>query len=176
MAGKSHESKSSGEIAHISRRLYEEGEITKRFFISLNSAEWEQPVYTIGSGWKVRQILAHFVSAEGAYQRYLQDVLEGGRGAPKEMDIDEFNEAEVPPLSLKPINILLNEFQQARCETIRLVESLSVNDLNRLAFHPWFGEKEVRWYLKLLYRHNLMHLQDIRKVFENTTFASHSEG
>jgi hypothetical protein len=37
-------------------------------------------------------------------------------------------------------------------------------DLTLVANHPWFEEKEVGWYLKLMYRHNTMHRMDIRKA------------
>jgi hypothetical protein len=154
------------ELAHIRSRLTFEGEKTARYFESLSAADWEQQVYTTGSRWQVKQVLAHFISAEQAYQKYIFDVLSGGEGAPRDLDIDAFNEAETPIISAIPIDELLARYRRTRDETLHLTEGLEEADLARLGFHPWFGEKELAWYLKLLYRHNTMHLQDVRKAIE----------
>jgi hypothetical protein len=143
-----------------------EGEKTARYFEALPDADWDQQVYTTGSRWQVKQVLAHFISAERAYQKYLDDVLKGGEGAPRDLDIDAFNEAEAPKLSHLASGELISQYRRARAETLQLVDNLEENDLNRMGYHPWFGEKELAWYLKLLYRHNTMHLQDLRKAIE----------
>jgi hypothetical protein len=154
------------ELTHIRRRLSDEGEKTVAYFGSLLPGEWEQQIYQTGSEWRVREILAHFVSAERAYQKYLDDVLRGGRGAPDDMDIDEFNESEVPTIQGSPAE-LIEDFKQVRIDTLKLTESLDEADLSRSANHPWFEEKEISWYLKLLYRHNTMHRMDIRKALRS---------
>jgi uncharacterized damage-inducible protein DinB len=154
------------ELDHIRRRLTVEGEKTLTFFKSLSTVDWDQRVYTTGSQWHVRQVLAHFISAERAYQKYLREVLDGGPGAPEDMDIDAFNEAEAPKLSKHTSEDLIAMMQVARQDTLRLAENLTEEDLRIQARHPWFGEKEISWYLKLLYRHNTMHLQDVRKALE----------
>lgn len=156
----------SEELVHIRRRLSDEGEKTVAYFESLSPGDWEQQIYQTGSEWRVREILAHFVSAERAYQKYLDDVLQGGKGAPDDMDIDEFNEIEVPTIQGSPAE-LIEEFKQVRIDTINLTDSLDEADLTRIANHPWFEEKEISWYLKLLYRHNTMHRMDIRKVLRS---------
>jgi hypothetical protein len=153
----------SEELAHIRRRLSDEGEKTLAFFESLSDQDWQRQIYQTGSDWRVQEILAHFISAERAYQKYLGEVLLGGGGVPEGMDIDEFNEAEVPKIQGEP-DKLLELFKQVRIDTIRLTESLQESDLSRVARHPWFEEQEVGWYLKLLYRHNTMHRMDIRKA------------
>lgn len=161
------------DLIHIKKRLAEEGEKTIAFFDSLSDLDWDQPVYTTGSGWRVRQLLAHFVSAERAYKQAIQDVLHGGRGVPEGLDIDRFNEQETYPLSLKPVPDLIEDLRQSRAETIRIIQDLDQSDLSRSANHPWFGEKEVGWLLKLLYRHQSMHLSDVRKALETRAPLPH---
>ena len=153
------------EIAHIHRRLSVEGEKTLSFFEALSPTDWEQPVYVTGSEWRVREILAHFISAERAYQKYLDDVLQGGLGAPDSLDIDEFNEAEVSTMQESSAD-LMEAFRQVRQDTLHLTEQLEDQDLSRTANHPWFEGKDVSWYLKLIYRHNAMHRKDIRKAIK----------
>jgi hypothetical protein len=162
-------------LTHIRRRLIEEGDKTLTFFEALDPPDWDQQVYTTGSSWHVRQILAHFISAERAYQAYLRDVLAGGRGAPSDLDIDRFNEAETPPLSRQPVVELIADLRQARSETVRLTEGMDESDLARQAFHPWFGEKDVAFFLKLLYRHHTMHLYEVRRALESRQPNPHTD-
>ncbi len=54
----------SDELALVSRRLEEEGGKMLAFFEELSDGDWEQQVYVTGSGWRIRDLLAHFVSAE----------------------------------------------------------------------------------------------------------------
>lgn len=162
-------------LAHIQKRLAEEGDKTIAFFESLTPPDWDQQVYTTGSGWRVRQVLAHFISAERAYQQSIHDVLQGGRGAPEDLDIDRFNETETPPLSQQPLPDLIEAMRQSRAETIRITQNLDESDLIRAGNHPWFGEHEVGWFLKLLYRHHTMHLYDVRKSLETRAPVPHTD-
>ena len=60
-------------------------------------------------------------------------------------------------------------------EQSRLVfAKLKDDDLTRIANHPWFDDKEVGWYLKLMYRHNTMHRMDIRKSFKRGAPLPHT--
>lgn len=165
----------SESLVHIRKRLIEEGDKTLAFFEGLAPADWDQQVYVTGSGWHVRQVLAHFVSAERAYQARLLDVLHGGRGAPSDLDIDRFNEAETPPLSRQSIPGLIGELRLARSETVRMTENMRESDLSRQAFHPWFGENDVAFFLKLLYRHQAMHLFEVKRSLESGQPNPHSE-
>ncbi len=162
------------ELAHIRKRLKDEGEKTAAFFEALSPEDWVRQIYTAGSGWRVGDILAHFISAERAYQVYLQDVLNGGTGAPENLDIDQFNEAEVATMSGTPAE-LLDTYRQVRQDTLNFTATLKDEDLSRPANHPWFDDKEVGWYLKLLYRHNAMHRMDIRKSIKSGAPSPHTE-
>lgn len=164
----------SSELDHIRRRLADEGEKTATYFEALSPGDWNQQIYQTGSEWGVKEILAHFISAERAYQKYLSVALKGGGGAPEGMDIDAFNESEVPTIAGTPQQ-LIEKFKLVRIDTLDLAESLVEADLSRTASHPWFDEREIRWYLKLLYRHNTMHRMDIRKALRSGSPLPHSE-
>lgn len=162
------------EIVHIRKRLQDEGEKTLAFFTALEPEDWERQVYTTGSGWRVGDILAHFISAEKAYQYYLQDVLKGGSGAPDSMDIDQFNEAEVATMN-EPPEKLLEDYQRVRQDTILMTADLDDSNLSKIANHPWFDDREIGWYLKLIYRHNTMHRMDIRKSLKRDGPLPHTD-
>jgi hypothetical protein len=161
-------------LDHIRKRLKAEGEKTIDFFEALPAEDWDKQIYLTGSEWRVREVLAHFISAERAYQVYLQDVLQGGKGAPDNLDIDQFNEAEVSSMQGTPTE-LMDTYKQVRQDTLQFTAGLEDADLTRTANHPWFEGKDVGWYLKLLYRHNTMHRMDIRKSLKRGEPLTHTD-
>lgn len=161
-----HETESGATLARIRQRLEEEGEKVAAFFEELADAEWDQQVYTTGSGWQVRQLLAHFISAERAFEYFIRDVLKGGPGAPRDFDIDAFNESEVPELDAT-IAELIRAYRSTRSSTLRLVDEVGSADLARRGYHPWFGDSRLEDMLKLIYRHNIIHLRDIRRALSS---------
>ena len=148
----------------ILRRLTEEGEATLEFFRGLDEADWERRIYTEGSQWTVRQVLCHFVSAENGFLRLARNILDGAEGAPEGMDIDEFNEGEVGAMADRTPADLLPEFQRLRAEMVQLVRGMSEADFDREGRHPFFGRSSMEKLLKLIYRHNMIHLRDVRRV------------
>lgn len=154
----------TSEIDHLAQRMAKDGEKTLNYFRELKPDEWRTQVYTTGSEWTVRDILAHFVSAERAFYQLVEDVAAGGSGAPRDVDIVDFNEHEVPKLHPFTQEELLEAFDQARSESVQLTQNLEPEDLDKVGYHPWFGEVEVRDMLKLVYRHNMIHLRDVRKA------------
>ena len=138
--------------------------------------DWDRLVYTRGSQWAVRHILAHFVSAERAYLHYMRELLDGGRGVPRDFDIDAFNESQVLSLSPLPHAELVRSLRRARSETVAFVAGLSASDLDRRGYHPWFGETDLGFMLKLTYRHPMLHLRDVRQALQTGEPVPHGEG
>jgi hypothetical protein len=63
-----------------------------------------------------------------------------------------------------PPGELIEQFRQERENCIALVHRLSQEDLQKSGRHPWLGVAPVEEIVKLLYRHNQIHLRDIRKA------------
>jgi len=164
------------EIEHLQQRLALEGGKIADFFESLAAEDFDSRVYTSGSQWAVRHILAHFVSAERAYLHYMRDVVNGGAGVPRDFDIDAFNEVQVRALSSLPNDDLVKALSLARSETVAFVEGLSSPDLDRRGYHPWFGDTDLGFMLKLTYRHPMLHLRDIRQAIQTGAPLPHGEG
>jgi len=136
----------------IANRLREKGEETLGFFAGLAAAQWEAEVYTEGVRWTVHAVLCHFVSAERAVVGLVRDVLTGGEGMPEGFDVDAFNAAQVAQLSGR--------------EMVALVAGMDDSDLERVGRHPYFGVDKVERFLKLVYRHNMIHERDVRKALD----------
>ena len=163
----------SEEGEHLAQRMADDGAKTIGYFESLAAEDKTQQVYTTGSEWTVRDILAHFVSAERAFHELLLDVLAGGNGAPRDMDIVEFNEREVPSLGDRAWQDLLAEFQAAREATVKIASEMTGADLKKHGYHPWFGDVDLASMAKLVYRHNMIHLRDIRNALKSRAPVAH---
>jgi len=147
----------------LAERMRAEGEKTVEFFTAISPESWEQTIYTDGSCWAVRQILAHFVSTEAAIGRLIENILAGGNGVPEDFDTNAYNERKVASLrGIGPPELLV-EFTQFRQRNIELVSKMSQVDLARQGRHPFLGKTELVEIIKLLYRHNQIHQRDIRK-------------
>ena len=76
---------------HLAEKLTSDGQRSLDFFRSLSPAEWEQVVYSDGIQWRVRQVLAHFVSSKAANALVVETIVADGPGAPLDFEINKFN-------------------------------------------------------------------------------------
>ena len=148
----------------LALRLQGEGEKTAAFFQGLTPDEWRLQIYESGSSWSVRQILAHFVSTELGFADLIDNILSGGAGSPEDFDIDRYNERHVAKLQSVEITTLIGQFLAARAENIQRVQAMQPADLERQGRHPFLGVVPLEGIVKLLYRHNQIHLRDIRRA------------
>jgi len=151
----------------LAERLLSDGQKSLDFFRRLTPNQWEHIIYTDGAQWQVHQVLAHFVSSEQANLQVIEDIVSGGAGAPADFDIKLFNELEVSELSQLSNGILLVKFEKLRQTTVQFVLKLNDLDLTRAGRHPFFGIAPVEDIIKLIYRHNQIHLRDIRRILES---------
>jgi hypothetical protein len=161
------------ELDRIERRLTSEKERVLAYFDSLTDRDWDQQIYTTGSRWRARHLLAHFVSAERAFVVLLQVILAGGEGTPPGFDIDDFNESEVSGYDTSELQRLLEQFAAAREQVISLVQVMKPTDLQLTGRHPWFGDTTIGDMLKLIYRHNMIHLRDLRRAMSTKAPVPH---
>jgi hypothetical protein len=161
------------ELERIQSRLESEQTRIVNYFQSLGDREWNQQIYTTGSKWTARHVLAHFVSAERAFVVLLQVILAGGEGTPPNFDIDDFNENEVSKYDTGQLHELMEQFVAAREQVIALARLMKPEDLELSGRHPWFGETSIGDMLKLVYRHNMIHLRDLRRAFKEQAPVPH---
>lgn len=157
----------------IMKRLADEGAKVAEFFRGLGPTAWEQQVYTSGGLWRAREVLCHFVSAETTFAHYGRDILAGGPGAPEDLVIDDFNEAQVGGMAERDPGGLIAEFSQRRAETVAIVQKMTEGDLDCIGRHPWFGRVPLEDMLRLVYRHNMIHARDVKKALETGRPVTH---
>ncbi len=149
---------------HLQTRLTSEAEKALAFFRELPEESWQQTIYTEGSCWTVRQVLAHFVSAEESIHRLMKNILAGGGGAPEDFNIDAYNERKVAALNEAAVDELMQQFSNYRQENAALVANMRPEDLAKTGRHPFLGIASLADIIKLLYRHNQIHLREMRQA------------
>ena len=137
---------------------------TKAVFEAISPAQWETVLYEEPYPWTVRDLLAHFVSAEEGLLRIAQDIAAGGPGAPEGFDYDAYNAAEQKRLADVPPEKLLADLTAARQRTIEWVKSLQEADLDRVGRHPALGEIDLETFINAIYGHQLLHMRDLMQA------------
>lgn len=153
-------------IATLASRLRQKGEATAAYFRALQPEDWSATVYTEGSAWDARQVLCHFVSAEQSLLVLFENVAAGGEGAPEDFDVDRFNESQVRQMDGLTPDELISRFEACRAATVSFAEGLEEADLDRVGRHPFLGVDRLEAFLKLIYRHNMLHERDIRRALD----------
>ena len=147
----------------LAKRLRSEGEKMTAFFAGLDGVDWEKTVYTEGGEWTIRNVLAHFVTAEQAFLKLLPSIVDGGEGVSKDFDIDRYNARQQEKAQELNPQELLEEFQDIRAKMAAWVETLNAEDLQKEGRHPFLEKTTVEEMIKLVYRHNQIHYRDMRK-------------
>ena len=147
----------------LARRLRSDGKKMTAYFDGLDDDAWMQTVYTEGSKWSVRNVLAHFVTSEQAFLKLFANILEGGSGASEDFDVDRYNARQQEKTEALIPEDLLIQYQEVRAAMVAWVETLVEDDLEKEGRHPFLGETTLAEMIKLVYRHNQIHYRDIRK-------------
>lgn len=144
-------------------RLKADGEKMAEFFAGLGQEDWARAVYGEGDGWTVRDVLAHFVSTERSFLRLFENILAGGSGVPDDFSIDRFNNAEVARMADADPRSLLADYRAARAAMAAWVGERKLEELDIQARHPYLGPTSLADMIKMVYRHNQIHLRDLRR-------------
>ena len=150
--------------AFLSARLKTEGEKTADFFAALTPDQWNSLVYTEGAEWTVRNVLAHYVTAEKGFVKLFSSIRDGGPGAAEDFDIDRYNASQQQKSKELTPAELLEQFKAVRAEMAAWVASLTESDLQKQGRHPFLGVTTLAEMIKMIYRHNQIHQRDLRKV------------
>ncbi len=152
----------------IAERMQVEGKRTLEFFRELTPDQWRAIMYTEGSVWTVREVLAHFVSAESGMTRLVENILAGGLGSPDDFDLNAYNERKVASLKEASTDELLGQFAFLREKSAALAANMNPDDLTKTGRHPWLGMASIADILKMMYRHNQIHLREIRRMMNSS--------
>jgi len=148
----------------LAEKLRSEGEKLARFFSELTEVQWQTQVYTEGSVWTIRNILAHLMTSERAFIKLFEDVRRGGPGASEDFSIDRYNARQQEKTRDLSPGELLRQFESTRAEMAAWVTSLKESELEKPGRHPYLGQTSLLEMIKMVYIHNQVHYRDVRKA------------
>jgi hypothetical protein len=151
----------------IQKRLRDEGAKLLALFDGLTPEQWQTVIYIDSMTWTIKDVLAHQIAAEREFQFYGRDVLNGGRGAPEDFVLNEFNNRSVAAQADRTPAQLIEDFHIVRQGSIDFVALIRIDQFAWEGWHPFFGKMTLEDLFKLIYRHNMMHVRDIRHVLGN---------
>ena len=136
---------------------------TRETLDGLGPDQWQTIVYP-DPCWTVRELLAHFVSAEERLLELAQDVAAGGAGAPEGFDFDTFNGEETARLTDQSPQALLAALSAARQHTLDWVGTLRESQLDQVGRHPALGQVTLETMITAIYGHQLLHIRDLANI------------
>jgi hypothetical protein len=151
----------------LAARLRKGGRKTTEILDGLSDAQWQAVLYEGPPTWTVRDLLAHFLSAEEGLLRVAQDVAAGGPGAPEGFDYDGYNASEQARLAGLLPHALLADLAEARQTTIEWVTGLDEAALDRTGHHPALGEVTLETIINAMYGHQLMHMRELQALWRS---------
>ena len=154
------------EIIELAEKLRSEGERFVAIFSNLAEDQWQTEVYTEGTTWTIRNVLAHFVTSERGLLKLFEQIRQGGAGAADDFSIDRYNAAMQERTKGASLQELIEQYKEVRAHAIAWVSALNESELEIIGRHPFLGQTEIREMIKMLYIHNLTHYRDIKKALK----------
>lgn len=148
----------------IIERLQTEEFLITELFSSLSPDELNLVIYFDKIEWRVRDILAHFISAERSFLQLFNNIRENNLGTPVDFSIDQFNNSQVNSMEKIQIKELVQFFKETRTSTINWLKIVPEEELNKIGKHPSMGEVKLIEMVKMINLHNQMHLRDIKNL------------
>lgn len=155
------------ETVELAEKLKSEGEKLSSFFAGLSDGQWKAEVYTEGSTWTIRSILAHLVTAERAFVKLFEQIRQTGQGVSEDFSIDRYNARQQEKTAELTPHELLDQFRSVRADMIQWVSGISDSDLEKLGRHPFLGATTLREMIRMVYIHNQTHYRDVRRVLRD---------
>ena len=151
----------------LAERLRTEGEKSAEFFRKLSPDDWKKTIYTDGETWTLHEVLAHFVTSELSLCRLVENIASGGPGSSEDFNLDAYNARKVASLKEAQTEDLVTQFLSNRQKTAEVVAHLAAEDLERKGRHPFLGVAPLTEIIKIIYRHNQIHLREVRTVLNS---------
>jgi hypothetical protein len=154
------------EITELAEKLKSEGEKFVANFTGLTDQQWQTEIYTEGTTWTIRNVLAHFVTSERGLVKLFEQIRQGGAGSSEDFSIDRYNASMQARTKDATPKELLEQYKSIRADSIAWTSSLSETDLEKQGRHPFLGMTTIREMIKMLYLHNQIHYRDMKKVIK----------
>jgi hypothetical protein len=148
----------------LTSRLLIEGKKVVSFFNGLSHEQWKITVYSEEPLWTIEHFLVHFIVSETSLLQLVENIVNGGYGVADEFNLDSYNKRKVSSYKLRTSEEMINQFWVNRKQTANFVSHINQISLHKKGRHPFLGLVSLDKIIKLIYRHNQLHLREIRDL------------
>lgn len=139
------------------------GELRQSFY-GLRRRELLEPAATPDDGWCLLAIAVHLRNVERGVLGQFEAILSKRGGAIPHVDVDDIPLRD--DYQDEDKDTALEEFHYLRRHTSYWLWDLSERDWERSGVHPYRGELTIQEIVRELYRHDLEHLWQSRRMIE----------
>jgi hypothetical protein len=118
------------------------------------------------SGWTVRQLIAHLVSAELAMAFTIRRALDGDLIHVSPGDRDAFNEAQVENSDGWDVKRCVSELQESLAGLHEVFAAMTEEDLDRAVRWPEWPARTIRTSIPYMLEHEDAHLDQMRHALD----------
>ena len=141
----------------------------------LSEAEATRPLPTSEGGWSVKDVLAHVAISEAANLAFARRMVSEDnpvqippdRGP---FDLDRWNNSQVRRRQQLTWAQVQDDLAAAHQDTLAFVAGLEEAQFDRRGLQAVFGEMTLGQLLKILYRHDRMHREEIEQGLAAASF------
>lgn len=115
-----------------------------------------------GRDWSVHDTLAHLATNQVLMVDLLADIVAGTRGALADtFDNQQFNDEQVAHGREQNLDAVRADLDAGYARLVAVLESVTLETVNRRGVHPAVGESNVKEFLLGMYAHHEMHTRDV---------------
>lgn len=124
--------------------------------------EWAKP--TVVEGWTVRDQLAHLAYNQPGQPKVIRSILEGKGGTSANFDLNYYNRRGLEKQQGKSVEQLKAELAAGHADTLKLLDELSDEDLDKMGNHASAGHTTLENIFRTIARHDREHTGYIREA------------
>jgi uncharacterized damage-inducible protein DinB len=114
--------------------------------------------------FSVKEIIYHLHEVEELWQRRIHQLIH--EPAPHFQQINPDELAKINRYNEQDFHEGIRRWKNARMETIRLVETMTGDDLTRKAIHSRYGEMDINRILDIMADHDIQHLRQMERTLK----------
>lgn len=137
---------------------------TLDFFNSLSPEEWQLITYSEGEAWTVMHVMTHIAQSEKHLGVLIKQIVDTGLGVPEDFDVDRFNQKIINESAESSAAQLMKDFDSYRKKNMEIFGSFKEEELDKIGYHPYFGNTRVEEMIKMLMIHIHLHIRDIKAL------------
>jgi uncharacterized protein (TIGR03083 family) len=132
---------------------------------SVAEGEWARP--TSVDGWTVHHVVAHLAYNQPSQPRLVRNILEGKGGTASNFDLDYYNKRGLEKQQGKSVDQLKADLAAGHSETLKMLEQISEEDLDRQGNHASAGFTTLEQIFRTIARHDREHTAHIHAALRN---------